>query len=45
MEEKSLAASSSSLFEFKDINQAFKFCDMLSKSPIIPDAFRNNAAS
>ncbi len=45
MEEKSLAVSNSSLFEFKDINQAFKFCDMLSKSPIIPDAFRNNAAS
>lgn len=46
MEEKSLAvSSSSSLFEFKDINQAFKFSDMLSKSAIVPDAFRNNAAS
>ncbi|MBR1418422.1 MAG: hypothetical protein IJ576_05620 [Synergistaceae bacterium] len=48
MEEKSLVSASNSnanLFAFTDVNQAFKFSDMLSRSGIVPDQFKNNAAA
>ena len=48
MEEKSLVSASNNstnLFAFNDVNQAFKFSDMLSRSGIVPDQFKNNAAA
>ena len=48
MEDKSLvsaSANSTNLFAFTDVNQAFKFSDMLSRSGIVPEQFKNNAAA
>ena len=48
MEDKSLVSASNSntnLFAFTDVNQAFKFSDMLSRSGIVPEQFKNNAAA